>query len=105
MAGAGIEAVDDSGAALREDSIAIDRWSGAGANVAEAALYVRRVESRFDRVGPHGLAGFDAVTCDELVLAALLLRDGIVAGDCKRRPSSANLATPQLFGRVRLPVG
>ena len=54
---------------------------------------------------PDGFAGLHAIASDEFVLAALLLRDGIVADDRKRRPARADFVSPQFLRRMRLPIG
>ena len=66
---------------------------------------VGRVEARLVGVRPHRLARVDAIASDELVLAALLLRHGVVADDRKRRPAAADFAPPQFLRRMRLPIG
>ena len=100
LAGPGIERVQHSGRAHRVDAILVNRRRAPRAGAA-----VRFVETNRIRVTPHRLARRDAITRDDLLVAALLLRVEQIAANRERRPAGPNRSPPHLRRWSRRPVG
>src|SRR5262249_52009052 len=99
LAGRGVEAVEDAGAAQRVDAIANDGRRGARA---VTALFV--VQAHVVFVLPARLAGLQFVADDQFLVFALLLRDGVVAYDGERGPAQTDASPPQFLRGPCLPI-
>src|SRR5579875_1618262 len=53
---------------------------------------------------PDRIARLQLIADDQLLVLTLFLGDGVLTGDSERRPAEANALTPQLFGRLIIPV-
>lgn len=100
MAGGGVEAVENAGAADGEDVVAVDGGGGTGAF---ATLPLK--EAGLVGVGPQELSGKGVVTGDKFSRTALFLSEGLLSDNSEGGPSAADGLTPEKSGRVDGPIG
>src|SRR3954468_3040498 len=95
--GAGVQTIDYACAALRKDSVALNRRRRARTDIAKAADCVRRIKASRVRVRPDEFSRSHSIAGNQLIFAALLLGYCVVASDRKCRPACANFMSPQLL--------
>src|SRR5262245_18909376 len=93
LAGRPLQAIEDAGVADGVDAAGGDRRCRAGADAAEA------LEAGGVFVHPGRRPVAEAVAADAFFVAALLLREGVVADDRERAPALTDRPTPDLERR------
>lgn len=100
VAGLGVETIEDAGAAVGVEATVMDGgggvWTGSRLPLLEAG---------FVRMGPDRDSRGDVIADGGFLVAPLFHGEGASSTDGEGGPTLADGVPPQLFGRVRLPIG